>query len=65
MTSDFPTKAEAKGSRKKKKARNPWAAKLKGPEYRQRIVKSGKSKNRKYRADGGSNLDDYDWDWDD
>lgn len=43
MTNDFPTKAEAKGGRHKK--RNPWANKLRDLRYRQQVVAGKKKKN--------------------
>ncbi len=43
---DFPTKSEAKGSRQKRRDRNPWARSLENKQYRQRVRNGKKSKRR-------------------
>ena len=54
MTSDFPSKTEARGGRHKK--RNPYASRLRDKQYRPRIVEGKNGKKRRGRL--GRELDE-------
>jgi len=43
---DYPSKAEARGSRKKRRERNPYARDLSNPKYRQRVNRGGKRRGQ-------------------
>ncbi len=50
---DFPTKSEAKGSRQKRRDRNPWARSLENKQYRQRVRNGKRKRNKKIDPEFG------------